>query len=115
MTELGITAKDWKPNTSQNSSNLMGFLTICVPVPGGSLAIQGCRYFYDASKPEGKQQWVSFPERPYQKDGETKYAKIIWTEPLALSDQIRSECVKAANALYHGTAGQPSQRKRGGW
>jgi DNA-binding cell septation regulator SpoVG len=81
--------------TNYTEMNRGSFLaTFDLELPSG-MTIVGMRHM------DGKNgKWVAFPERPYQKDGETKYAKIITISDRSKSDKF-NELVLAAIEASH--------------
>jgi hypothetical protein len=61
---------------------LKGFFSIKIPQYAG-LCINDLSYFQ-----KGNQRWISYPQKPYEKDGEKKYANVIFFEDKAMQDSI---------------------------
>lgn len=61
------------------------------------ICINGMKLF---SRRDGG-HFVSFPEREYEKDGEKKYAKIVWIEDRETRDKFSNAAVEALKMAGH--------------
>ena len=66
----------------QEKPVLKAFFSIKIPQYAG-LCINDLSYFQ-----KGNSRWISYPQKPYEKDGEKKYANVIFFEEKAMQDSI---------------------------
>lgn len=66
----------------QEKPILKAFFSIQIPEYAG-LCINDLAYFE-----KGEQRWISYPQKPYEKDGEKKYMNVIFFEEKAMQNVI---------------------------
>ena len=80
--------------TKQEKPVLKAFFSIQIPQYAG-LCVNDLAYFE-----KGDQRWISYPQKPYEKDGEKKYANVVFFEEKAMQNvilQALDEYMKKSN------------------
>lgn len=93
--------KNYKPI---NKGFILGSFTLEVK---GGLQIRSCTLFK-----KGDRQWVSMPQREYEKDGERKYFSYVGYEDKEVYNQFMKEALKLA--LAESVKASPSAIAQGG-
>ncbi len=75
--------KNWRENTGEGKR--MGWFTLIA----GDLEINDCVL---VNGPKGK--FIGFPQRSYEKDGETKYTSVVWMPDEKRRYAFQDWCVK---------------------
>lgn len=84
-----MTISNWKPN----AGTVQGFFDLELP---SGLLIIGMKLI------SGKNGlFCAFPQRPYQSNGETKYADIVKIQDRATSDKFNSLVIEALKSQGH--------------
>lgn len=72
-----------------NKGALQAVFTLRIP-KWGNFLIRDMTYFKKAN-----QRWVSFPSRPYEKDGETKYYQYNMFEEKTMGEAFQKRALEA--------------------
>lgn len=86
-----------------NKNTLIGTFSIRVPKWGGFI-IQECSYFE-----KGNQRWISFPSRPYEKDGVKKYFHFNRFEDPKMMVKFQESVIKAIDELIEKNKNSPKE------